>query len=270
MELQTEPREVTSRCGDNVTLKCEASVAPQSDIKLFSWTFKNRSCRYKDQRAGPRCQSLGEPPRCSLALTLVNVMPADQGNYLCKLHSNTGVGHSRSVVAVHGERVWVLSSHSRGLVPPKLKAQNLSRLLRVFRRLRQRDPRQLLLRRRLPRRGRPLVRGSLQRDGVVPLGGEGPGGALQHLQRGGGGEEEQEPAPPVLAVDPFPSHVPGQEKRVPGRRAGAVQEGGRAAGGPGGAGNGGPETGDMNLCGGVIRFCLRWFFLGLPQRPRGL
>lgn len=109
MELQTEPRVLSSRCGDNVTLTCEATGPPQMDIKRFSWVFKNKSCHYNDPSPKPWCESAGAPPRRRLALTLVSVTPLDQGEYTCKLHSNMGVAQNRSVVTVRGEHVWLLS-----------------------------------------------------------------------------------------------------------------------------------------------------------------
>lgn len=109
VELQTVPR-LLSRCGNNVTLKCEATVPPQIDIKQFSWVFTNKTCRYNETSPKLWCESASEPPRRSLALTLVNVMPVDQGQYMCKLRSNLGVADTRSVVTVQGEHSWVLSN----------------------------------------------------------------------------------------------------------------------------------------------------------------
>lgn len=112
MELKTMPRDLTSRCGDNVTLKCEATVPPQEEIKQFSWVHPNKSCQYQDQHRKPWCESVGEHPRWSLALTLANVMPVDQGEYLCKLHSTMGVYYNQSVVTLQGEPVWTVLNSS--------------------------------------------------------------------------------------------------------------------------------------------------------------
>lgn len=38
-----------------------------------------------------------------LSVTLLNVMPAHQGEYLCKLHSTFGAKHSTTTVTVQGE-----------------------------------------------------------------------------------------------------------------------------------------------------------------------
>lgn len=100
------PRVLRSRCGDNVTLTCEATGPPQMDIKRFSWVFKNKTCHFNDPK--PWCESAGEPPHHSIALTL-SVMPVDQGEYTCKLHSNMGIAQSQSVVTVQGEHIWLLS-----------------------------------------------------------------------------------------------------------------------------------------------------------------
>lgn len=117
------PLDLTSRCGDNVTLKCEATVPEQMEIKQFSWVHPNKSCGHREQERKPWCESVCEPPRCSLALTLVNMMPVDQGQYLCKLRSTMGVFYNHSVVTVQGEPTWIVSKlQSR---PAKLKVLNL-------------------------------------------------------------------------------------------------------------------------------------------------
>lgn len=124
---------LTSQCGDNVTLKCEAAVSPQEKIKHFSLVHRNKSCRYQDQHLRPWCESGGEHPRWSLALTLVNVMPVDQGEYLCKLHSTMGVYYNQSVVTVRGEPIWIVSKlQSR---PAKLTVLNLEPSLQIASRL---------------------------------------------------------------------------------------------------------------------------------------
>lgn len=126
VELQTIPYDVTSRCGDNVTLKCEATV---QEIKQFYWVHPNKSCRYGDQHSEPWCEGVGEPHRYSLALTLVNVMPVDQGKYLCKLYSTRGAYYNKSVVTVQGEPVWIVSKlQSR---PATLKVLNLEPSLQI-------------------------------------------------------------------------------------------------------------------------------------------
>lgn len=110
MELQTLPPDVTLQCGDNVTLKCEATVPSQMKITGLYWAHANKSCRHQDQRSEPTCESGGEPPQYSLALTLVNVMPVDQGKYLCKLYSTMGIYYNHSVVTVQGESIGVVSN----------------------------------------------------------------------------------------------------------------------------------------------------------------
>lgn len=101
---------VAVRCGSNATLKCEATAPTQIDIKQFFWVSSNKTCRYNETSPELWCESASEPLRRTLALTLVNVMPVDQGKYMCKLRANLGVADTQSVVTVQGEHTRVLSN----------------------------------------------------------------------------------------------------------------------------------------------------------------
>ncbi|XP_035510238.1 uncharacterized protein LOC118322620 [Morone saxatilis] len=94
--------EVAARCGENVTLPCGVTMPSQSDIKLFSWVGGNKSCKYEDSQPDPEvlCERTAETPNHRLDMTLLNVMPVDQGEYLCKLRSKVGVGFARTLVTV--------------------------------------------------------------------------------------------------------------------------------------------------------------------------
>lgn len=92
-----------TRCGENVTLTCETTT-PETEIILFEWRAKNISSQNVD-RPNPKflCDSTAKPPKCSVNLTLLNVMPVNQGEYLCKLHSKLGVESNKTGVTVQGE-----------------------------------------------------------------------------------------------------------------------------------------------------------------------
>lgn len=102
VELQTISQ-VAARCGENVTLTCDASSSGKLDIRSFSWLAKNESvCEYEDRNPDTKvlCESTAEPQRHILTLTLLNVMPDDQGTYLCKLRSTLGVKSKTTIVIV--------------------------------------------------------------------------------------------------------------------------------------------------------------------------
>lgn len=105
VKLQTISQ-VAARCGENVTLTCEATLSHQSDITLFTWLFRNKTCQYGDRRPDPEvlCESTAKTPQThSLTLTLLNVMPVSRGNYICKLRSKVGASSATTVVSVVGE-----------------------------------------------------------------------------------------------------------------------------------------------------------------------
>lgn len=108
------PRGLTPHCGDNVTLRCEASLLPQEEVKLFSLGRPNMSCQHGEPRRESWCESAGEHPRLGLTLTLVNVMPVDQGQYLCKLRSTMGVYYNTSALTVQGGLIWIASKLRSG------------------------------------------------------------------------------------------------------------------------------------------------------------
>ncbi|KAK9534820.1 hypothetical protein VZT92_007241 [Zoarces viviparus] len=90
--------QVFARCGDNVTLTCDASSS--GDVKSFSWLAKNKSvCQYGDNGSSEfLCESSAQPYR--LTLSLLNVMPVDQGTHICKLHSTSGAKSNTTHVTV--------------------------------------------------------------------------------------------------------------------------------------------------------------------------
>lgn len=102
VKLQAVPQ-VVRRCGENVTLTCEATSSQKLEIKTFSWLFNLKACHYRKLHPELLCESTDKPPQHSLNLTLLNVMPVDQGAYLCKMHSNLGIKSTNTTVTVQGE-----------------------------------------------------------------------------------------------------------------------------------------------------------------------
>ncbi|XP_032393574.1 uncharacterized protein LOC116703088 isoform X2 [Etheostoma spectabile] len=102
VELQTISQ-VGARCGENVTLTCNAKPSGQLNIVKFIWLAKNKSmCQYPENQTYPKvlCESTSQPPDHSLTLTLLNVMPVDEGTYLCKLQSDLGAPSMKTVVTL--------------------------------------------------------------------------------------------------------------------------------------------------------------------------
>lgn len=101
VELQTISQ-VAARCGENVTLTCEATLH-HSDITLFTWLVRNKTCQYGDLKPDPELLCASSAPTSQthvLTVTLLNVMPVNQGSYLCKLRSKVGVKSATTLVTV--------------------------------------------------------------------------------------------------------------------------------------------------------------------------
>ncbi|KAK5856514.1 hypothetical protein PBY51_008103 [Eleginops maclovinus] len=94
---------VAARCGENVTLTCNVSSSSEIEIKFFAWNAGNKSLCTKD---GPhddpkvKCEYIYGRQLQTLTLTLLNVMPIDQGAYSCKLRSNYGPAFHKTDVKV--------------------------------------------------------------------------------------------------------------------------------------------------------------------------
>lgn len=110
VELQTTPQ-VTARCGEDVTLTCEATIPRQSEIKFFAWLVRSETvCEHEDGQPDPvgRCKSTTDNSYRRLTLTLNNVIPVNEGKYFCKLRSNLGVKFATTDVTVQGELTYIL------------------------------------------------------------------------------------------------------------------------------------------------------------------
>lgn len=108
LDLQASPQEHRARCGENVTLTCEATSPHPLDIKLFFWWamgLNKTVCQYKNGQPDPEvlCESDAEAEHYRLTLTLVDLKPDNQGEYFCKLQSNRGAKSTTAVVTVQGK-----------------------------------------------------------------------------------------------------------------------------------------------------------------------
>ncbi|XP_031588544.1 uncharacterized protein LOC116314603 [Oreochromis aureus] len=101
IELKTSPN-ITAQLGQNVTLPCEANL-DSSKIGDLSWLFltkKQHICKYAKENTAlleSNCEVINGT---SLILKLINVSPADQGVYMCKLRSMKGPSENTSTVTV--------------------------------------------------------------------------------------------------------------------------------------------------------------------------
>lgn len=104
--LEATP-EVLATCGDNVTVTCNVNVtSPKLDIKLFSWIGGNGDLCQRDsgqQDPAALCENTSENFLHTRSLTLINVMPVNEGRYICKLRSNLGVKSATTVLTVQSE-----------------------------------------------------------------------------------------------------------------------------------------------------------------------
>lgn len=92
------------QCGQNLTLLCHVILPDRGDMKLFSWVFNNTTCKYGESHADSEfvCQSGDLTSQYTLDLTLLNLMPDDQGEYVCKVRSKAGVESITVNVTVQG------------------------------------------------------------------------------------------------------------------------------------------------------------------------
>ncbi|XP_035471964.2 uncharacterized protein LOC118289241 [Scophthalmus maximus] len=102
VELQVIPH-LVAQCGQNLTLTCNVSSQRQLGIRLFSWLARNQTvCLYGNESASEAlCESAAETSHHRLTLTLIDVMPGNEGKYLCKLRSGQGVNDASTFVTVH-------------------------------------------------------------------------------------------------------------------------------------------------------------------------
>lgn len=92
-----KPR-VQAHCGQHVTLTCDVNISDPGGIKLFQWIAKNKTCEHRVKDTDTKFVCQGEEKR--LSLTILNVMPSDQGDYLCKLRSNAGATNAKTALVI--------------------------------------------------------------------------------------------------------------------------------------------------------------------------
>ncbi|KAM4534822.1 uncharacterized protein V3H82_024714 [Fundulus diaphanus] len=105
-QLDTPP-EVTASCGKQVTLMCNANASLVQGVKVqkFNWQFKNKTlCQYESKNVSSdkiRCESTNTTSGgLILSLTILDIIPTDNGVYLCKLYSTGASGNGQSNVTV--------------------------------------------------------------------------------------------------------------------------------------------------------------------------
>ncbi|XP_014827590.1 PREDICTED: uncharacterized protein LOC106906709 isoform X1 [Poecilia mexicana] len=102
--LDTEPK-VFKTCGENVTLNCNASEAKLKDSKIFKFDWQHKSktlCQYMNNTSTDKikCNFTNTTSQLTLSLTILNIIPSDDGNYHCKLHSGGGIANGQSHLKV--------------------------------------------------------------------------------------------------------------------------------------------------------------------------
>ncbi|XP_075999079.1 uncharacterized protein LOC142992495 isoform X2 [Genypterus blacodes] len=112
LELRTSPPVVVAQCGETVTLTCNASSSNQFHIIKAMWLGANVSymCPSQDPDigAGGLCERKADSlNKYSFTLTLANMMPVNQGQYICKLYSSSGIENSITYVTVQGGKYLV-------------------------------------------------------------------------------------------------------------------------------------------------------------------
>lgn len=127
-----------AKCGVDVKMPCEVS-RNQLDIKYFAWEATNKTCKYGDPHSdsGYLCESEETPDhRLILTLTLLNVTPANKGDYFCKLRSKQAAKFEITTVEIRGKLTFNILSNlfCYWLFVFFLKVPDLYRLHRRFQR----------------------------------------------------------------------------------------------------------------------------------------
>lgn len=79
-------------------MACDVTIRDPGGIILFKWIAENKTCEHGKRRADTKVVCQSEEKRVSM--TVLNVMPGDQGDYLCKLHSKTGAKYTKTVLVI--------------------------------------------------------------------------------------------------------------------------------------------------------------------------
>ncbi|XP_061605129.1 uncharacterized protein LOC133465949 [Phyllopteryx taeniolatus] len=100
--VRTTP-DMVVRCGDNVTLTCNATSDELLDVKLFSWISPNKTLfdsKIKNNDSAVVCLNKTDNSHHKLTLTLLNIMPIHQGQYICKFRGQVGINSSTTNITV--------------------------------------------------------------------------------------------------------------------------------------------------------------------------
>lgn len=87
-------------------MTCDITIRDPGGIKLFKWIANNKTCEYGKDHADTKVVCESEQRR--LSMTVLNVMPGDQGNYLCKVRSETGAKTTTTVLTIPGVYIFLL------------------------------------------------------------------------------------------------------------------------------------------------------------------
>lgn len=105
-QLDTEQK-VSTTCGSNVTLTCNASKSELKDLRVmkFEWQIKDKTlCQYEQNNSSRKiqCKTTNTTSELTLTMTILNIIPADEGVYHCKLHTTGVTGNGQSHIKVEG------------------------------------------------------------------------------------------------------------------------------------------------------------------------
>ncbi|XP_045077539.1 uncharacterized protein LOC121570401 isoform X1 [Coregonus clupeaformis] len=102
VELRTSA-EVKAQCDQNVALQCDIISSRPLKIILFSWVDSREMkelCVVNATGVFPSPGVLCDNTNNSLTLTLTQVMPSSQSNYVCKLRSNLSITAASTTVTL--------------------------------------------------------------------------------------------------------------------------------------------------------------------------
>lgn len=87
-------------------MTCDITIRDPGGIKLFDWLANNKTCEYGKDHADTKVVCESEPRR--LSMTVLNVMPVDQGDYLCKVRSVVGAKTIKTVLTIPSVYIFLL------------------------------------------------------------------------------------------------------------------------------------------------------------------
>lgn len=94
-----------------MTLTCDVTIPDLGGLKLFKWIANNKTCEFGNYHADTKV--VCESKERQLSLTVLNVMPADQGDYLCKVHSDKGAKSKKTVLTIQSVSIFYSSLNNK-------------------------------------------------------------------------------------------------------------------------------------------------------------